>query len=518
MPSILIFLKQSFSIYNNIVKYSSRTYFFEKEEFDMNKNQKNFLIALIAGVVLYFVLPEANGLTNAGVRMLSVFLPTIYLWLTCGTGWTSLFSVTVAVMLLVAPGVPSYMTLWGNICGAAVIPFLMVATVMEESGAFEWIVKWIISRKFIHGRPTLFMIMFTLAMVIISIFTAPQVVCVLFFRILYEVSKSIGYTKEDKFYKAHGLLIGWVAQACDGVLIWGRPYVLTMVALVVGLGFSKFTAMDYFTLTGIYLAILVIISWIVIKFIIRPDVSKFEHFDDAAMRQDLKDNPITKRGKVAIAGMVLILVFYVLAYCTFLGKVATYFSGISIAAGVTLVCALMCIITVDGEPVMDLNKAASKVPWSMIMFLGAIMFYAGNVGAEEFGIATCLQNILGPIVSNMPVLVAMLIGLILASLITNFCSNTVAGVVVCSSFVPAIMSVPGINQAQVLAFACCVIAICGTAFCTVSAAPTMSIVYSDIGIEYKGTAKYSVAICLAMIIVSCVILIPLGTNLLAGVI
>lgn len=163
----------------------------------MKKYQKHFIIALIAGVLIYFGLPEANGLTNAGVRMLAVFIPTIYLWLTCGTGWTSLLSVTVAVMLQVAPGASTYMTLWGNICGAAVIPFLMVASVMEESGAFEWIVKWIISRRFIHGRPTLFMVMFTIAMIIISIFTAPQVVAVLFFRLLYEVAQSIGYTKED---------------------------------------------------------------------------------------------------------------------------------------------------------------------------------------------------------------------------------------------------------------------------------------------------------------------------------
>lgn len=85
--------------------------------------------------------------------------------------WTSLLSVTVAVLLGTYAGANAYGTLWGNVVCAAIIPFMMVATVLEESGAFEWIVKWIISRKFIHGRPTLFMIMLTLAMIIISIFT-----------------------------------------------------------------------------------------------------------------------------------------------------------------------------------------------------------------------------------------------------------------------------------------------------------------------------------------------------------
>lgn len=46
---------------------------------DIKKNQKNFIIALIAGVLIYFFLPAANGLTDLGVKMLAVFLPTIYL-------------------------------------------------------------------------------------------------------------------------------------------------------------------------------------------------------------------------------------------------------------------------------------------------------------------------------------------------------------------------------------------------------------------------------------------------------
>lgn len=458
----------------------------------MKKQQKHFLIAVLAGVLLYFLLPEANGLTKAGIAMLSVFLPTIYLWLTCGTSWTSLLSVTVAVLLGTYAGANAYGTLWGNVVCAAIIPFMMVATVLEESGAFEWIVKWIISRKFIHGRPTLFMIMFTLAMIIISIFTAPQVVAVLFFKLLEDVTTSIGYTKKDGFYKSQGLLIGWISQLCDGTLIWGRPYILTMVAIVAGLGFGNFSAATYFKFAGLYLLFAVVVAILMVKLWMRPDVSKFKSFDDTAMREELKKTPISKRGKIALAGMGVILLCYILASMEFLGPVATYFSGITIAA--------------------------PKVPWGMIVFLGAIMFYAGAVGGEDYGITLCLQNILGPVVAKMPVIVTIIIGLIVASLATNFCSNTVSGVIVCSSCIPALMSVPGINQAQVLAFGCAVIAICGTAICTLSACPLMGIIYSDIGIEYKGTAKYSVAFCAVMIVICAAILIPVGTGMFAGLV
>lgn len=157
---------------------------FKQKEIAYEKATETFSHCGDCRCIAVFPAAGSKRADPSGIAMLSVFLPTIYLWLTCGTSWTSLLSVTVAVLLGTYAGANAYGTLWGNVVGAAVIPFLMVATVLEESGAFEWIVKWIISRKFIHGRPTLFMIMFTLAMIVISIFTAPQVVAVLFFKLL----------------------------------------------------------------------------------------------------------------------------------------------------------------------------------------------------------------------------------------------------------------------------------------------------------------------------------------------
>lgn len=478
----------------------------------MNKQQKSLLISLGIGICIFFFLPAQNGLTKEGVKMLSVFIPTIYLWLTCGTGWTSLLSVTVVVLLCAYQGTMAYMTLWGNICAAAVIPFLMIATVLEESGAFEWIVKWIISRKFVHGRPTLFLVLMILSMVIISIFTAPQVVAVLFFNLLSEVTNAIGYTKKDSFYTSHGMVIGWISQVCDGVLIWGRPYLLTMVAIVAGLGFFDFTIMTYFKFAFFYLLMAILVMMGIVKFWIRSDVSKFVNYDDEKIRQELKKNPITKRGKIALFGMLAILACYVLGSLEFLGPVQTYFSNITIAGSVTFVCALLCVITVDGKPVLNLNTAAAKVPWSMIFFLGAIMFYAGAIGSDTYGISACLKSILAPLVSSLPSTVAILIGLICACVATNFCSNSVSGVVVCSSFIPALMSISSVETSQVIAFACGVIAICGTAICTVSACPTMGIVYSDIGIQYKGTVKYSACLCICMVCITAFILIPVFTH------
>ena len=86
-----------------------------------------------------------------------------------------------------------------------------------------------------------------------------------------------------------------------------------MVAIVAGLGFGNFTAATYFKFAGLYLLFAVVVAILMVKLWMRPDVSKFKSFDDAAMREELKKNPISKRGKIALAGMAVILLCYILA-------------------------------------------------------------------------------------------------------------------------------------------------------------------------------------------------------------
>jgi len=485
---------------------------------DMTKEQKNLIIAVVLGALIFFLVPAVNGLTDQGVRLLAVFIPTIYLWMTVGGSWASFLSVTAGVMISAYNGVATFTGVWGSLFVAVLIPFFMIATVLDESGALEWIVKWMISRKFVHGRPLLFTIMFSLAILICSIFTVPIVVSVLFFKILKQISKSIGYTREDGFYRAHGMLIAWLAQTCDGCLIWGRAYILSMVTVIVGLGFTNFTPSAYLKIGLIYLALFTMAAILIVVLWIRPDVSKFKNYDDAAIREELKAHPMSKRARIAMGGMVVVLVMYILASITALGPVASYLSGLSIVAPVMLVCGLLCVITADGKPVMNLGEAASKISWPTIVFMGTIMYYAGTVGKAEYGITVFMQNLLAPYVRSIPAYLAFFIAMLIASMITNVASNSVAVIVTCASFVPALLSVPGISEAKVLTFASCVIAICATAFCTYSACATMGVVYCDEGIDYKGTPKYSIILCLIMVILCSLLIVPFGEFLMGAIV
>lgn len=484
----------------------------------MTKTQRNFIMAAIVGILIFFFVPPVNGLTPAGVRMLSVFIPTILIWLIeGGSGWSALFAATMMVLLGAYNGAHTYELLWGGSMVAMIIPFYMVANAIEESGAIEWVVRWILSRKIIHGRPRLFTIFFIGSMILTSVFINTMVVVVIFFKILKDIAASIKYDRDSGFFRAHGLLIAWLAQACDGILIWGRPFILSMVALIVGLGFTDFTMNDYLKLSVFYLIFICIVALIFCFFWIRPDMKNFENYDDAAIRADLKANPLTKRSKVLLVGMVILVFMYVAAFFTPLGAIQKYFNGLPVAAPVSIVVAALAIITVDGKPALDIGKEASRLPWNTIMFLGSVMFFGGIVGSADFGISTMLSNVIAPFVSGLPAAVAIFLGLLIASILTNLTSNAVSAMVVLSCFVPAMIAAPNISDSQVLAFAACVVMICATAIATLAACATMSLVYCPDGIEYKGTARYSISVCVLMVVISAFILVPLGSGLFSGI-
>lgn len=486
----------------------------------LTKTQIHFSLAVLIGVLIFFLVPAANGLTPDGVKLLAVFIPVVFIWLVeGGSGWSALLGATMLVLLGAYNGNLTYQMLWGGSMVAMIIPYYMIANALEESGAIMWVVRWILSRKIIHGRPNLFTILYIVSMILISIFINTMVTVVIFFKILRDLTSSVGIDRDSDFFKAHGLLIGWLCQISDGCLIWGRPFILSMVAIIVGLGFNSFTMNDFFKLSGIYLLFACVVAFLIMKLWIRPDVSRFRNFDDEAIRRELKENPMTKRAKTLLVSMIFVIAAYVAAFFTPLGAVQRYFNGLPVAAPISFcVAVLAAVVTTDRKPVLDIGREMSKLPWNTIMFLGSVMLFGGIIGTEQFGISAMLTNVLGPVVARLPATATIFLGLTIAGILTNLTSNAVSAMIVLSCFTPAMLAAPNISNSQVLAFCACVVMVCATAIATLAACATMSLVYCPAGIEYKGTARYSAALCIIMVIFCTFVLVPVGSSLFSGIV
>ena len=60
----------------------------------MTKNEKEFVCTLFALIIIaiFFIATPPSGLSADGMKVLGVFISVLFLWITVGIGWPSLFS------------------------------------------------------------------------------------------------------------------------------------------------------------------------------------------------------------------------------------------------------------------------------------------------------------------------------------------------------------------------------------------------------------------------------------------
>ena len=121
---------------------------------------KHLIIAVVIGLIIAVAVQPANGLTVVGVRTLAVMIPTLYLWLTVGTTWTSLLFMG----LLVMTGAMTSTEVWAGSVGhfsvISMIVFMMLNYCLTETGVIDLVCSWFITRKIVNNRPYVFLGMF----------------------------------------------------------------------------------------------------------------------------------------------------------------------------------------------------------------------------------------------------------------------------------------------------------------------------------------------------------------------
>ena len=137
------------------------------------KQKKTYLhlvIALAAGLILLFALRPTGGLTALGVRVIAVTVPTLYLWLTVGTGWCALLYLA----LLVMTGTMTSTAVWAGSMGhftvITMIVFSMLSHALRKTGVIDAIAAWFLRRKIARGRPYVFLSLFFLSHLLIGLF------------------------------------------------------------------------------------------------------------------------------------------------------------------------------------------------------------------------------------------------------------------------------------------------------------------------------------------------------------
>lgn len=242
------------------------------------KMYKHLIIAVVIGLIILLAVQPVNGLTVIGVRTLAVMIPTLYLWLTVGTTWTSLLFLGFLVMTGAMTSTEVWAGSVGHFSVISMIVFMMLNYCLTETGVIDLVCSWFITRKIVNNRPYVFLCMFFASMMILGMFMDNLSLAVIYVGIAVVLAEKLGLKKGQPFYTCMFMGIMWVDTVISiASPIAHAPCLILMGYMSTQLGID--VSYGQWLAVGVPFAILMFIVIIICVNIWRPDTSAYINYD-----------------------------------------------------------------------------------------------------------------------------------------------------------------------------------------------------------------------------------------------
>lgn len=468
------------------------------------KDYMHYCIALIIGLVLGFGLQPVNGLTEVGVRVIAILVPTLYLWLTTNTHWTSFLALGMLVMTLAMTPNEVWAGSMGHFVVITIVTYFLLNVCLKETGVINKIAIFFITRKFVQGKPMMFFVMFYAANMIMGLFMDNMSLAIIFIGIAEAICDEIGIKKGEPFFTA--LFIG--SLWCNCTYSITSPIAHALPNILMGLAETQLgvtiSYVDWLAV-GIPATVVMYIIILLVMRIWNPDATKFKAFDIKQLEE--KNPPLDSRGKFAAVVFVIVILMVLLpSFFKDNSSFWAYWNSIGVVVPAILAIAVLSIVKLKDEPVLNVPTAIKQVPWPAVIFAGTVSVFATPLSSEVTGISEWLGNILRPIFGGMsPVLIVILLCL-LAVIMTNFLSNTVTMVIFLNIGIVLLTN----DMFNMAAFTVIIGFAAGLATVTPSAAVPSPLFFGPGYVTMKNTLKYN----MIFMVISFAALIGLGITLI----
>lgn len=465
-----------------------------------------FVIVLLCRT---FVFGGSDILSADGKMVLSVFLGTCYLWMIDDITLASLIGATFLVLSGTLTMNGAYNTTFGHYIIPLVLGCAAVTAILKETGVLRWFARWMLSRKIIHGRPYVYLCLMGLTGMLLACVANYISATLVIIPLIAEMRDYMGIDKKHSFNKATTLIVNWMIPVGTCVWPFGKSVPLTTLGLLQAAGYEV-TMMEYFKVGIIFGVIALIVAMLGIKILIRPDTSCFSAYDVEVVQKELKENPISKRGKMGILVFALMMFMFVAPSLKFLGGVSTYISKMGTATIAILCTLIACFVSVDGEPLFDIGKSWNTLPWKTVIFLGGIFLFVGLISKEEYGIVPYFTALFAPLGNVLSPTMLMCVGIMLSMFLTNIGSNAVVAVLIWSAFNSVLIAM-GVSDQVLIAF--CVTETCMANVGILTPAGSTSVgllLGSDKDVTLGEALPSNTVIMIVYALVGAVILFPLA--------
>lgn len=394
-----------------------------------NKHKKYYINSAVGISIMIFgrFLPPILTFSELGMEVMGIFAGTLYLWISTNSiTWPSILAVVLLGLGNFYEGsFANVMTpLVTNSTMQMLALSLSIFSLLTTSKVADQISNRIISSQFIRDHPWMLTAAIIMIAYICAMLKAPYIVIYICWQFIYTICGQTGLTKNDKWTK---------------MVITGVPFATTVgmvtlpfsIAALGGFGILSnlsgglytFNAGRYTLFAQIFGLTVLVVYFLLCRFIIRPDMSKLKGVD-----LGIKIEPFNKEQKFALFIIALYVVCSIIPALTpaewFISRLYKKLSLVGIGA---LVLVVVLFPRDDkGRDLYtfgDLCKAANV--WNLIIMMAVANLLGSTVSDARVGFVALFDSLFGNLFKYTGPFFLAIVACTAAALLTNVINNGV---------------------------------------------------------------------------------------------
>ena len=412
----------------------------------MKKWTKNPLIMLLAALLLVAVfagMPPIGPLSRSATMLLGIFAASVLLWIVVGIEWPSLFCLFL-LSLLPEISMSSLMTTsFGNPTICFLIFTFCCSHAVHNTPFIRRCAIGFLSLPISRKGPWYFLTTYFLSVLLLGSCMSTTVIVMIYLTINEEIFRILNLKKGDPL--AVMMTAGLIIAASISGAITPIAHVFPLMAMsvyesIVGqsIGYGAYMA------AGIPAGLVSLAgTMLIFRFLLKPDTARISEIDISAMKRSLPKADAREKLTVAI---FFTIVFFWVAPDLLKGVFPTVCKAISAYGTVTpplIGMILLCVISIDGKPLLKMSEGMKAVPWPCIFMGGAALALGGAMTNGDIGLSEAVKQAIAPLAGRLSgfSLVALLV--IVTALLTNVGSNMVTVTIVSAVGLPIAVGLGG---------------------------------------------------------------------------
>ena len=389
------------------------------------------IFIMLAFMLGFGFLPPLEPITPIGMKVLGVFIGMLYGWTTIGMAMPCLLGIILAGFFgIMANCKAVFIAAFGNDSFIFIVFVLIFVGMLDELKVVDYIANWLMTRRFLSGKPWVFSYMLLLGALIMGMVAQPFPAIFFFWNVTYKVCDVYGYKQKEPWpaFMILGVCIGAIFSM---VTCPWRAFVVVLMGTFSTL--SNGATVDMFS-HFIYLMpislLLLAVYLCVGKFVFRIDVEKIKNID---VDRIIADTPVaTKEQKVGLIALSLFLVaVFIPAFLPAEWKLTMILNNLGTTGICILTVAILLIVRINGKTVLDFQSAASKgMSWEIFAMAFCLITFVGFLTNGATGISAFLNMYLGNALSGIHGYALMFVLVALAAILTNIANNGVVGIII----------------------------------------------------------------------------------------